>query len=273
MNASAWTWDETLYAGSAEHYLIGRMPYPPELATALVSELGLDGTGRLLDVGCGPGPLTRVLAPHFAAAVGIDADPGMISVAREQAPEIEWRQMRAELLPGDLGSFRVLTFAQSFHWMDQPLVARLARPMLDPGGAWVHVGASTHRGLDGDDPLPLPRPPWDEIDALVAGYLGPVRRAGRGTLPGGTVGGEDDVMLAAGWRGPVKLEIDRGEVVTRSVDEMVSAVLSLSSSAPHQFGADLPRFVADLRKLLLDASPSGQFAERLGSIELSVWQL
>lgn len=55
VHPSAWQWDESLYAGSAAHYGVGRMPYSPSLADAIRRELGLDGTGRLLDVGCGPG--------------------------------------------------------------------------------------------------------------------------------------------------------------------------------------------------------------------------
>jgi SAM-dependent methyltransferase len=199
-----WTWDPTLYAGSAEHYADGRRPYPPALAGAIRDALGLDGTGRLLDVGCGPGALTTLLAPLFAEARGGVADPGMIRVARERAPEITWRELRAEELPAGLGRFRAITFAQSFHWMDQPVVARAARDMLTPDGAWVHVHATTHRGVGGDNP-----PPWDEIQDLVRSYLGPEQRAGQGTLPTGTRGREEDVMRAEGWAGPARLEVEQ----------------------------------------------------------------
>src|SRR4051794_7583298 len=113
------------------------MPYPPELALALKTEIGLDGTGRLLDVGCGPGPLTTLLAPLFAATVGVDADPGMLEIARASDPRITWRQLRGEELPAGLGTFRVVTFAQSFHWMDRAVVATRVRGMLEPGGVWV----------------------------------------------------------------------------------------------------------------------------------------
>jgi hypothetical protein len=156
--------------------------------------------------------------------------------------------------------------------MDRRLVADRVRTMVEPGGSWVHVGASTHRGLDGDDPLPHPRPPWDAIDELVQSYLGPGRRAGRGWRPDGTRGGEEDVMRAAGYAGPTRIEVGGGEVVQRSADEMVSAVMSLSSSAPHLFADRLPRFEADLRRLLLDTSPSGQFAERMRSIAVVIWR-
>ena len=81
MSSEPWTWDETLYAGSAPFYSVGRMSYPDGLAEALRRELGLDGSQRLLDVGCGPGSLTLLLAPFVATAVGIDADCEMVREA------------------------------------------------------------------------------------------------------------------------------------------------------------------------------------------------
>ncbi len=266
---SDWQWDETLFAGSAAHYTTGRMPYPDRLPGVLRDELGLDGAGRLLDVGCGPGSLTLMLAPLFAEAVGIDADPGMIEEAgRAGGDAARWLCLRAEELPAGLGTFRVATFAQSFHWMDQPLVARRVRDMLTPGGAFVHVFATTDRGAPGDEPLGRPRPPWDAVARLIAAYLGPVRRAGRGFLPHGTRSGEEDVMRAAGYRGPQRVVVTRGEIVTRTPDDIVASVLSHSASAPHLFGDRLAAFEADLRRLL----GPGPFAERLRDVDLVIWR-
>jgi SAM-dependent methyltransferase len=264
--------DETLYLGSAAHYPVGRMPYPPAIASALRAELGLDGTGRLLDVGCGPGSLTLLLAPLFEAAAGVDADAGMIERARSLGPDVEWHVMRAEELPAGLGTFRVVTFAQSFHWMDQPVVADRVRGMLDAGGAWVHVQATTHRGIPLAAPTELPAPPWDAIDDLVAAYLGPVRRAGRAVLPNGSRSGEEDVMRAAGYRGPARVSVGGGEVVERTADAVLSAVFSLSSSAPHLYGDQLAAFEADLRALLAAAAPGGRFAERTHEVNLVIWR-
>ena len=269
-----WQWDPSLYAGSAEHYAVGRMAYPAALADAVRDELGLDGSGRLLDVGCGPGSLTLLLAPLFAEAVGVDADGGMLEVAasRSELTNVRWRQLRAEELPADLGTFRVVTFAQSFHWMDQALVADRVRGMLTPGGAWVHVGATTHRGVEGTDELPHPRPPWDDIDKLVVRYLGPVRRAGQSVLPTGTRGGEEEVMRAAGYRGPTRIVVGGNEIEDRSVDDIVASVFSLSSSTPHLLGADLAAFEADLRDLLTKAADNGLFSERRREIEAVIWR-
>jgi len=272
-----WEWDETLYAGSAPHYTVGRMPYPPNVADAIRKELSLDGRGRLLDVGCGPGSLTLLLAPLFETAVGVDADREMIVEASRRASEVsatnvQWRQLRAEDLPADLGAFRVATFAQSFHWMDQLLVAHRVRDMLEPGGAWVHVHATTHRGVPGEGPLPQPPPPWDRIDELVASYLGPVRRAGQSLLPTGTRAGEEEIMREAGFTGPTRIDVGGDQIVDRGVDDIISAVFSLSSSAPHLFAADLPTFEADLRRLLMHTSDTGRFSERTQEIAVVVWR-
>ncbi|MGN9908436.1 class I SAM-dependent methyltransferase [Phytohabitans sp. LJ34] len=265
--------NEALYTGSARYYAAGRLPYPARIAEVLRDGLGLDGRGRLLDVGCGPGTVTLLLAPLFAGAVGVDADPGMIAEARRSGADgVEWRQLRAEELPAGLGTFRVATFAQSFHWMDRPLVARRVRGMLDPGGAWVHVDTKTHFSAPGDGPLPHPEPPREAIDALVKRYLGPVRRAGTGLLPQGTPSGEAEVMRAAGYTGPEVLPVGGGAVHVRSVDEVVASVFSLSWSAPHLFGERVAEFERDLRALLRSASPPGRFAERSHDVSLIVWR-
>ncbi|BCB91242.1 class I SAM-dependent methyltransferase [Phytohabitans suffuscus] len=322
--------DDSLYAGSARYYAAGRLPYPAGIAEVLRAGLGLDGRGRLLDVGCGPGTLTRTLAPLFEGAVGVDADAGMVAEARRSTKDgagsacggtdahggevghgadcvhggdlahggdgghdadrahvgdfahggdggdgghgVEWRHLRAEELPAGLGRFRVATFAQSFHWMDRPLVARRVRGMLSPGGAWVHVDGVTHLGAAGGGPLPHPEPPHDGIAALVRRYLGPVRRAGEALLPRGTPGGEADIMRAAGYTGPERLPVGGGAVHERSVDQVVALVFSLSWSAPHLFGARLADFERDLRALLGEASPSGRFAQRARDAVLVVWR-
>jgi len=54
-----------LYAGSARYYAIGRVSYPTALGDALATKLALDGSGRLLDIGCGPGNFTLLMAPLF----------------------------------------------------------------------------------------------------------------------------------------------------------------------------------------------------------------
>jgi SAM-dependent methyltransferase len=260
-----------LYTGAAPYYVVGRAAYPPELAMRIAAELALDGTGRLLDVGCGPGSLTLLLADRFAATVGIDADAGMLREADRQArtagiTTIEWRQLYAEDLPADLGTFRLVTFAQSFHWMDQHRVAQAVHSMLTPDGAAVHVHATTHRGIETDAELPLPSPPYAELDELSRRYVGPPPSRSGG--PRGA--GEPDVYRAAGFRGPTAITVAQ-PVVTRTVQEIIAAHLSLSSSTPHLFGDRLDAFVTDARALLHAASPTGEFSEQLREVAADIW--
>jgi SAM-dependent methyltransferase len=264
---AGWEWDETLFAGAAEHYLRGRLPYAPGFAAVIASALGLDGRGRLLDVGCGPGNVTAALAPWFASVVGVDPDPGMLAVAaRPGLTNARWVRARAEDLPLDLGAFRVVTFGSSFHWMDRSRVAATVREMLSPGGFLVHIAEVK------DAPPPTgPLPPYEEIASLVRRYLGPVRRAGQGTIPGGeTPDREDLVISAAGFADYRRVVVPAGQTVIRDVDDMVAWTLSLSGSAPHLFGDRLEPFVADLRDLLVKAG--GEFAERIPSTDLQIWR-
>jgi SAM-dependent methyltransferase len=270
--ADAGNWDPSLYSGSAAFYARGRIAYPAALAGAFAAELGLDGSGRLLDVGCGPGSLTLLLADRFEEAVGLDADAEMLAEAARLASaagtgHCRWFHRRAEDLPAGLGEFRLITFAQSFHWLDRPRVAAAVHGMLAPGGACAHVHATTHEGAAS---LPHPVPPHAAIRELVREYVGPVRRAGRGRLPGGTPGGEAEVYRGAGFTGPRRFEVP-GRVVTRSTDDVVAAVFSLSSSAPHLFGDRRAGFEAALRRLLHGVSPEGAFTERLRDIAVDLW--
>lgn len=272
---SAWRWDPTLFAGSAAYYAQGRVAYPPALTQALVRELQLDGTGRLLDIGCGPGSLTLPLAPHYADGVAIDADPDMIEVASSRAARhgldnISWRQLRGEELGAELAPVRTAVLAQSFHWMDRPRVAGLVHDLLEAGGTLVHVHATTHRGGSDTEGLSGPQPPYEAIAELVQNYLGAERRAGQGVLRFGTPSGEDEVYRGAGFVDPQRIEVPAW-VVERSVDDVVAAVYSQSGSAPHLFGDRLPDFGHELRILVAQAAGGELFTERMSPIAVDIW--
>ncbi len=276
---SDWTWDETLFAGSAPYYERGRLPYAPGLADALASALHLDGRGRLLDVGCGPGTVALLCAGVFGEIVGVDADAGMVEYARRSAEakgvqNATWVHLRAEALPAGLGRFDAITFAASFHWMDRPRVAATATGMLEPGGAVVHVDHIGYRTPSKDmharDDASAP-PPDDAVVALRRRYLGADKRAGqsvRNTSPGD----ENAVFRGAGLRGPELVVVPDGRVIERTIDDEVAKALSSSSTAPHLFGDRLADFERDLRALLAEASPAGLFSVRLPDNELKIWR-
>jgi SAM-dependent methyltransferase len=269
-----WTWDETVFRGTAQYYRKGRYPYAPGLADVLARQLNLDGRGRLLDVGCGPGSVTLLFAPLFERVVGVDSDAEMVSEARRAAAEVhaanvECLQMRAEQLPDDLGSFRVITFAQSFHWMDRARVAAVAREMLDPRGAVVHVDMWHRHPPDARPSDLFPSVPEEAIDALRVQWLGPHRRAGQG-LRNTSPSGEDEVFQAAGFAPEEIVVVPDGRVLERSIDDVTAWGLSMSSTAPHLFGDQLEEFEHDLRTLLVAASPAGRFSVRLSDNRLRI---
>jgi SAM-dependent methyltransferase len=272
-----WAWDESVFAGTAVHYVQGRPPYSPALAEVVAAAVDLDGDARLLDVGCGPGVIALRLAGLFDEVVGLDPDAAMLDEAARAAggqdvTNVSWVRMRAEDLPGDLGRFRVVSFAQSFHWMDRPRVASITREMLDPDGAVILINTF----VDDDPgparrPLPHPPVPSDEIDGLRVGYLGPDRRAGQGyrnTSPSG----EDAIFQAAGFLPEQSYRAADDRVLERTVDDVVAWVFASSYTAPPLFGDDLPRFERDLRRVLAAASPSGLFSVALRDNSVRVWR-
>jgi ubiquinone/menaquinone biosynthesis C-methylase UbiE len=270
-----WEWDETLFAGAAAFYDQGRLPNASGLAEAFEKALGLDGRGRLLDIGCGPGTVTLPLSGLFEEVVGLDADAGMIQEAQRLASErgvsnVRWFHSRAEDLPLTLGEFRVVTFAASFHWLDRPVVAGIVRRMLEPNGVIVHVDNRHQDSLGLDDELPAP--PVAEIDKLRCRYLGEDRRAGQ-SIRNSSPSDEAAVFRAAGFTGPEVVVVPDGRTITRSADDLVANVFSNSSTAPHLFGERLAEFEADLRRVLAEASTEGTFAIRLPDNELKIWRV
>jgi len=124
----------------------------------------------------GRGTVALRLAPLFEAVVGLDPDAGMLDRASRAAARLgignaSWVCQRAEALPAGLGSFRAVTFAASFHWMDRPRVASTVATMLDPGGAVLQVDAPGYRPVElaaeaRQGSLPFPPPPDEALDQV-----------------------------------------------------------------------------------------------------------
>ena len=79
-------------------------------------------------------------------------------------------------------------------------------------------------------------------------------------------------MRGAGYVGPERVHVGGGEVVERSTAEVIAAVFSLSSAAPHLFGDRPANFERDLRSLLHRTSPDGRFCEVTREVTLSIWR-
>lgn len=258
-------YDPTIYDGAAVHYRHGRPGYSPGLEALLAEELGLDGTGRLLDVGCGPGILTVRLARLFEEAVGLDPDPEMIAEGRRAAAErgienVAWLEAVAEDLPGAApGTYRAITFGQSFWWTDEARVAEAVYDMLEPGGALVLI-THEHDGRTVPPGPGAPPIPHAEIEAVVERYLGPARRAGQGAGPGVRARGADEDAVAGTRFGVPRVMFAPGiPDLVRDTESVLSGYFSMSWSAPHLFGDRVEAFATEVRRLLRARSSEAVF--------------
>ena len=68
------------FASAVPHYR-HRAPYPPDLLARVAELCGLASGARLLDLGCGPGPLAVGFARLGLEVVAIDPEPAMLEAA------------------------------------------------------------------------------------------------------------------------------------------------------------------------------------------------
>jgi ubiquinone/menaquinone biosynthesis C-methylase UbiE len=126
-----------------ERHLVPRCFLP--WARDLVDLVGPKPGERALDVACGTGAVTRVVAERVAPegrVVGFDVNAGMIAVARSlvSAPNIQWREASVLALPFGDGSFEFVICQQGLQFFpDQPLALRQMRRVLVPGGRRLGV--------------------------------------------------------------------------------------------------------------------------------------
>jgi len=112
------------------------------LAAGLVDVLDPQPGERILDVGCGTGQLTELIARSGADVLGMDRDATMIAQAREHFPEIRFEV--ADAAHFSLASLQVsapfdaIFSNAALHWMKPPekVVSCMAQ-VLKPGGRLV----------------------------------------------------------------------------------------------------------------------------------------
>jgi ubiquinone/menaquinone biosynthesis C-methylase UbiE len=101
--------------------------------------------GTCVEIGCGPGRMTRALAHDFERVVGLDVSPDLVERARAAVPDnvdLELVQGTEIPLPGASADavFSVHVFMHLERAADVEAYLREARRVLRPGGsAMVHI--------------------------------------------------------------------------------------------------------------------------------------
>jgi ubiquinone/menaquinone biosynthesis C-methylase UbiE len=255
-----------LFASAAPYYARYRPQYPAVFFDHVAERFDLDGTGRLLDLGCGTGQVAVPFAPHFAEVVGLDPDPSMLAEAARVAEEagvgnarwVQGRDADLDQLSDEIGPLRLATFGRAFHWMDQAATLRALDRMIEAdGGVVIASDAERIWHLSGD---------WQKAtQAVIRRWLGDVRRAGSGTY---------NVRHAPFMETLEASTFSRVEYFRTMVerfpttDDIVGYLYSTSFCSPHVLGDKRAAFEDDLRQALAEINPEGCFSERL---EFEAW--
>jgi SAM-dependent methyltransferase len=125
---------------------IGR--YSPGLAAALLDAAGVGAGQRALDVGCGPGALTRALAAALGSdhVAAVDPSPPFVDACRARVLGADVRQAAAEALPFHDGTFDAVLSQLVVNFMtDAPAGVREMGRVARSGGVvasavWDYAG-------------------------------------------------------------------------------------------------------------------------------------
>jgi SAM-dependent methyltransferase len=140
-------------AADAYDNFMGR--YSRLLVGQMADLAGVKSGQRVLDVGCGPGALTRELVERVEAenVVAVDPSESFVEAVRERLPGVTVLQASAERLPLPDGWFDAALAQLVVHFMADPIAGLVEmKRVARPGGVvaacvWDHGGGMGPLGL------------------------------------------------------------------------------------------------------------------------------
>lgn len=112
-----------------------------EWADRLATTEEIKSSHKILDVACGTGVLTRTVNKTLSngSITGLDPNPGMLTVARQVAPDIDWRQGTAEEIPFREETFDVVLSQFGLMLFSSPKAGLLEMKRVLKTNGWVIV--------------------------------------------------------------------------------------------------------------------------------------
>ena len=115
-----------------------RPGYPDVIIDAVIERSGLPAEGRILEIGCGTGQITRPFARRGYAILALERGPALAALAAEHLrpyPLARVVPVAFETWPIEREAFDLVLSAQAFHWIDPVLGLARAAEALKPQGA------------------------------------------------------------------------------------------------------------------------------------------
>jgi SAM-dependent methyltransferase len=169
-----WTFDPI-----AELYDRVRPRYPAELLHDLSELAGIGEGTRVLEIGCGTGKLTVVLAELGCEIVAVELGPNLAEVARRNLarfPDVQVVNEAFEAWNPPEEMFDAVVSATAFHWLDPANRVPKCVDVLRPGGSLAIV-ITHHVARDEDAFFRDAQACYERWDPAFAGDERPPRPA------------------------------------------------------------------------------------------------
>jgi ubiquinone/menaquinone biosynthesis C-methylase UbiE len=220
----------------------------PDLAHAKsLVEKSVPPTAQALDIGCGAGHLSFMLAPHVGRMISLDPSPNMLATVSKAAAargltQIETQQANAESLPFSDATFSlVCTRYSAHHWTQLDTALREMQRALRPDGHLLIIDV-----LGADDALVDTHLQAIELLRDPSHVRNRSRREWHALLDASGFGGLHHIH----W--PVRIAFAAWAERMRTPPDRVSTIHSLQTAAPREV------------QEALALEPDGSFTVRTG---------
>lgn len=208
---------------------------------------------RLLDIGTGTGTVAAAASARGARVTAVDAEPGMIELARQYAPEAEFHLAVLPDLPFAPGSFEAVVANFVVNHVGRPTAALGAmRDVARPGGRvaatiWCSPAGAGHELVDraveaagvGKAGAPPRLDPAEEFPRTAEGFAALFTAAGLADVSCEPMAWDHVAAPEEWWSGPAAGVGLLGHTIGRQSPETVARIkAAYDELAPHYTGPD-----------------------------------